>query len=519
MAAYKNLYEKLYRYYYKFCTTGVFIYDENLKNDTQGIECLEDFYRLYDLYNPNLNPKTSPVLNNQTKESFEVRVRKIETPLDDDDYLNRWMLYSLLCVTYEYLYPDKDKLKKYTELKQQIPDGSTLADLSFDHNEYNINVHGSKKEIFTDDYRKKVAVRNFRTQNRSFFIVLKGFSSSSPFANHALKERFHHIAIKGGGFFLKWKGYGIAIDPGIDFMDNMHDNDLLIQDINAVIVTHNHIDHNADLSKIDDLTYQFLRPKKIPVYCDKYTKQLYYPNSNEPIFKDEFKQHLDMTAIDDLTDSTVRIDVNRVSESYIILKFLPTEHIKNTTDGTYYPNTSWAVKIELYENDTVKKIIGFTSDTQYMGALPEFLTDCDYIVAHISEPNRDGYKQPTSNDIHLRYMGCLELINEIDKTVRNPKFIISEFWAGKGDIRKELVRQMRKDSKYDDIYPGDIGMMFFFDKPDIKKNTETDTFRCSQCLSEKMLDQLHIIRTGTEYSSLVAICSECILPPTATVNT
>ena len=43
------------------------------------------------------------------------------------------------------------------------------------------------------------------------------------------------------------------VDPGINFMENMHFTGLNINDINAVLVTHDHIDHNGDLPAIDDL--------------------------------------------------------------------------------------------------------------------------------------------------------------------------------------------------------------------------------------------------------------------------
>ena len=53
-------------------------------------------------------------------------------------------------------------------------------------------------------------------------------------------------------------------------MEDMHLRDLEIDDINAVIVTHDHIDHNGDLQVIDDLAYSF--GHSLELYMDKYTE-------------------------------------------------------------------------------------------------------------------------------------------------------------------------------------------------------------------------------------------------------
>ena len=69
------------------------------------------------------------------------------------------------------------------------------------------------------------------------------------------------------------------------------------------------------------------------------------------------------------------------------------------------------------------------------------------------------------------YSGCLKLIQKCSEKAMlgsleacidgKPRFIISEFWAGRGDVRRELIRRLRKESGYDYIYPGDSGMTFF----------------------------------------------------------
>lgn len=194
----------------------------------------------------------------------------------------------------------------------------------------------------------------------------------------------------------------------------------------------------------------------------------------------------------------------------IFMQIIPTKHILK--DGEYVLDESYAIKIILKENKEEKVVIGITSDTEYFKELSEAFYNCDYIIANISETSEEDYSQNAIKEKHLGYNGCLKLVEECNEKrkiesvhgtlVKNPRYIISEFWGGKGDVRRELVRRLRKDSGYEYIYPGDIGMMFFLDQP---------TFLCGLCGGEQDLEQLKIIRPGIEYSPLFNVCDECIL--------
>lgn len=89
------------------------------------------------------------------------------------------------------------------------------------------------------------------------FICLKGFSSSTPVINSAAFGR----ECLGGGFYFRYKGFGIAVDPGIGFTSLMHRNNIFIDDIDTVIVTHSHLDHNCDVGVLSALKYDYNRNK------------------------------------------------------------------------------------------------------------------------------------------------------------------------------------------------------------------------------------------------------------------
>ena len=76
-------------------------------------------------------------------------------------------------------------------------------------------------------------------------VVLRRWQSYNPKLPRPDSHR-----LRGGGYLLLWKGKGIAIDPGYDFIQNLYEEGFSLADINAVIVSHSHPDHDDDLSTL-----------------------------------------------------------------------------------------------------------------------------------------------------------------------------------------------------------------------------------------------------------------------------
>ena len=88
-----------------------------------------------------------------------------------------------------------------------------------------------------------------QTKNR-YIQVLRQFGSYTP-----LLDPTHKYA-SGGGYFVSYKGYGIVIDPGHNFIQNFLCTNHSIKDIDAIIVTHAHDDHMGDLIGLNSLIYK-----------------------------------------------------------------------------------------------------------------------------------------------------------------------------------------------------------------------------------------------------------------------
>ena len=96
----------------------------------------------------------------------------------------------------------------------------------------------------------------------------KLYSSHTPLA-----DRSGHSL--GGGYFLAVGGFGCVIDPGHNFLRNFFERGRRIADIGAIVVTHDHDDHNADLPALLSLCRQQPRARKLQLYLDKHTYVAY----------------------------------------------------------------------------------------------------------------------------------------------------------------------------------------------------------------------------------------------------
>jgi ribonuclease BN (tRNA processing enzyme) len=84
-------------------------------------------------------------------------------------------------------------------------------------------------------------------QGQYYIEFLKHYSSYTPLIENSDQSL-------GGGYFLVANGLGCVIDPGYDFLENFKRRHT-VTDIDAVVVTHNHDDHNADLPALLSLLY------------------------------------------------------------------------------------------------------------------------------------------------------------------------------------------------------------------------------------------------------------------------
>ncbi len=353
-----------------------------------------------------------------------------------------------------------------------------------------------------------------KTDKMDGCIILKGMSSSTPSLMNSIYDT-HQFS--GGGFFLRYGGIGVAIDPGYHFLDNLHHYGLSVLDINAVVVTHEHIDHNNDMRLLDDLHFaihkyeQDEKKRKIHWYLDKVSYDVAKTyQKNETGFHDSANVlHCILGKADggsDILEMSKEITIG--GNDNFRLKFFPTKHIeaKRAEGEKRFKKHTFGCQFVFGEGDE-KRCLTYTSDTKYFPELVHYMDMPDILIANISGVYEDDLMLVKPKERHLGYYGCYHLLNDIWKRfARLPDLVmLSEFWNGESDIRYDVSAFLERQVKHKcgaeklRVVPADVGMVF---------QMADGSLRCSQCgkFTKKFL-----IRKPNGYKDKIRVyCDSCI---------
>ena len=360
--------------------------------------------------------------------------------------------------------------------------------------------------VSTSDLYRIRARRNSAFDDKLF--MLKGMSSSTP---ALLNSAFDTDEFAGGGFFFCWKGYGVAVDPGYHYIQNLHHYGLSVLDINAVIVTHEHIDHNSDIRLLEDiLTASYDKSEdsyKTRWYLDKVSyelacvlrkngsgfcekrNELYCIDPARNIYFEKEKDSISLNEGIELGD--------------ICFEVFQTRHIWDENISKYREHT-FGCKFTCRDSDK-EKVFAYTSDTRYFPELSDFIGGADIVIANISGIYEDDYMLVREKDRHLGYYGCHNLI--CDSFARNksyPRYLfLSEFWNGKSDIRYDVSKELQCSfEKYGikgiKVVPSEIGMIY-----DLREGK----IQCSQC--RRFSDKIIVQRPTGLKEKINIVCDEC----------
>lgn len=321
-------------------------------------------------------------------------------------------------------------------------------------------------------------------------IIMRGWSSALPLLGGVAQ------ASRGGGYFIKWRGYGLVLDPGIDFVRNMRELGVHAREINAVVVSHNHTDHQHDLRAIDDLRYELYRRR------ESGTKNNIMPYVL--ISDQDTPQSLVFAAPDPehrwppISLSAGRNDKFELSTHDSRLPF--TLNSFKVEHGDDVPGALGYVIELIDENNNPAIRIGYTGDTKFFKKLPGHFKNCDVLIAHISQPDIEEFgDNPEFKKAHLGYLGVKELI----KSCKPDLSLIGEFWAGIDDLRINLTKGICIEIPNQPIFPTAIGMTV---------NLQGNSIRCTICKNWVPHTEIRVTPPTEPYGPLGYLCPNCIFP-------
>lgn len=367
----------------------------------------------------------------------------------------------------------------------------------------------NRKRDFEGDIYAKLFMPSINVIPRSgnLFSVLRRWNSSSPMImrtrklavslrdntrpedlRHVYDLRCHaeqHLESKGGGYFLRWNEYGIVIDPGIFFFENFLEF-YSINDINLIIITHDHPDHTMDLKSVFTLLNESMqegqRRELMDFWIDPSTCAEFYneilklraieevrankelaedvsPNKKKPrLIGNVYPFYRDLTRDQ---NSPNQENVRRIPEKGIELRAI--HNPRHHTIG--HPNQSFGILIALHEGSvrfppsdngsTIPPMTLYvTGDGGYDGnatvehvkqALSQIrkiesdAVTLDILVAHVGSIH-DGDLTDTERfdtGVYKTHLGMRGLVSLIDK-LKPTTTIVSEFGEEMDTFRKRF---------------------------------------------------------------------------------
>lgn len=351
-----------------------------------------------------------------------------------------------------------------------------------------------------DKYSEYIKKENSKRDNS--FSVLRGWSSAVTLLEGGTGKQW-----RGGGYFLKWRSRGLVLDPGFDFIDNFHDAGFHAREVDAVIVSHNHPDHNFDLGGLDDLRFEIFR-RELKQLANKTTAPSLPPalfaidEDTAEIFRDDSPKHRGKPVRFSGSDYERKRWLDKENDLPFRIEHFPVQHGKDVPNALGF-------RLALYNdaNGTVEFSIGYTGDTAYFTADPargdlglaDQLAGCDLLLAHISQPMTQELDDPHfPKPLHLGYNGVARLLSEV-----KPKLtLIGEFWAGLADLRLDLVQGLRRRCGTDAILPTGLG--FHLSLPSLE-------IECTRCRLFVPFPQIKVAPPTTPFGPLGYLCPKCLV--------
>ncbi len=327
----------------------------------------------------------------------------------------------------------------------------------------------------------------------SFLQVLNGWndqntqSAAAQLSQQLLPSAYRRTS---GGYFLRWNGKGVVINPGPSFLKNFHEAGHHIKEIDTVVVTRDNRESHVDVKAIYDLNYG-LNKMAADLHVIHYylNQQAHRTLANQ--LKPHFKQERNTVFCLELYVDSPEIESIALSED-ISLHYFPT----NSSDGAI------GIKLELQNSDLVhstpdgrsRVTLGYISGAPYSPLLAHHLSGTDVLIAGFEGTSANDYGKLKYNDESLGFFGTFSLVEEVAPSV----LLFAEFNGREGDIRAEVAHKLKQEYAYSAhhstaIFPADTGMT---------ANLETLKVKCSLSGDEIEPSQVRVVKEKDAFGRL-----------------
>lgn len=301
------------------------------------------------------------------------------------------------------------------------------------------------------------------SNREAYFEVLRRWNSYTPVTAE------NHFSSKGGGYFIRTRdagtssAKGIIIDPGFNFIDNFKGAGHFLNEIDVIIITHEHSDHTADLESL--LAF-------LALYND-YAKSLASgPSKNSAIRPRTVDLYITLSVFkkfsgffDIASDKDYNIHIIKKGDNIRLDSNANIEIIDARQQGPF--SDKYSTGLVFSYGDTALIYTGDagwnkTTENEYKGAAERYKNKQRILVANIGEFSSKEKDYMTLSDKGLAYddehLGRLGLVRAIE-TVTPRITIIADLGEEIKSFRLELARIYQEAFNNKTIVlPADIGL-------------------------------------------------------------
>jgi hypothetical protein len=281
----------------------------------------------------------------------------------------------------------------------------------------------------------------------------------------------------GGGYFLSDGKASIAVDPGYGYLESLYQvHGITIRDLDAVIITHDHPDHSAELNNILTLRFQYREmmvghPLLVFMNASSFYLYKHLLEYHKAILHEAGPVRMEPNGtytISDFTIKTVAVEHEEILDSCtrdVIGAAGPSEALGLSIQGTSDHVANRTFKISIV-GDT-----SFPRDRAKAQALLDTLGKPDVVAVHLGSIEKEWANNPSSDASkidygrgkrdkgkHLGINGCAKMIALLQPRVA----IITEFGEelDSDSNRRTVTDIIREFSRCSMpvVLPSDIGL-------------------------------------------------------------
>lgn len=301
------------------------------------------------------------------------------------------------------------------------------------------------------------------------------------------------------GFYLRWNGLGIVVNPGHCFLKNFHRQGFHIKDINFVIVTKNTPEYHGDIQRIYDLNYQLNKLNPELQIIHYYLSQPTYQDLAHSL-KPNFKQERNTVHNLELFLDSPDVEQEHLADGIILNYFNA-----NGKEGSIKLAQSdcLGIRFDLSSNRHGAIKLAYVSGGPWSPLLSHHIGPCNILLAGFGRTNSNDCGKLHYNEDCLGYFGTYTLLEEL-----KPKLLLcGEFDGWDGDIRLEAIKKLRKESSEQNkgsttVLPYDSGCAVDLNQLMIE---------CSISRSLLQAQDVRVMRTHDAFGSLKYLSQKCLM--------